>query len=313
MIRRRASCVARAVLPGIIFALNGSLAQAQLSAWLDFDGAIKGEATQTAHKDWIEILGFNVGNSRGISTAGGGGKREASRPSLTELSLARFVDRATPALFTAATAAGSPYPMVTLDLNMGNNVPFARIELENVLVSGQSFTASSGAESRPSETISLNFTKISYTYILPDLKTLTADYDIAENSSGSGTGVTNPDSDNDGMADAWERTYGLAVGSNDSGGDLDGDGLTNLQEYQLGTNPKSGTSFFKATLSAAPSTPGTYQLTWNSVPGKTYIIEWSPDLTTPFVAQRTVTATAATTTESIINSGATGFYRVRPQ
>lgn len=311
MIRRRASSAVRAVLPGVILGLSGSWAQAQLSAWLDFDGAIKGEATNSTHKDWIEIVGFNIGNSRGISTSGGSGGREVSRPSLTELSLVKFVDRATPALFSAATVGGIPYPKVTLDLNMGDNAPFARLEFEDVLVSSQSFSGGSGGEPRPSESISLNFTKITYTYILPDSKTLSADYDIVTGTSSSGG--TNPDSDNDGMPDAWESTYGLSVGSNDSGGDLDGDGLTNLQEFQLGTNPRSGTSFFKATLSAAPATPGTYQLTWNSVPGKTYIIEWSPDLTTPFAAFRTVAATAASTTESISHAGTTGFYRVRPQ
>jgi hypothetical protein len=43
------------------------------------------------------------------------------------------------------------------------------------------------------------------------------------------------DSDNDGMADGYERANGLVVGSNDGGDDPDFDGLTNLQEWGLGT------------------------------------------------------------------------------
>lgn len=44
------------------------------------------------------------------------------------------------------------------------------------------------------------------------------------------------DTDNDGMADEWERENGLNVGVNDSGLDLDGDGWTNIEEF-LATEP----------------------------------------------------------------------------
>ncbi len=57
-----------------------------------------------------------------------------------------------------------------------------------------------------------------------------------------GTDPLNPDSDGDGMPDGWEVTYSLnplsaadAALDSDPGG---GDGLTNFQEYQLGTHPK---------------------------------------------------------------------------
>ena len=49
---------------------------------------------------------------------------------------------------------------------------------------------------------------------------------------------TDTDDDNDGMPDEWENQYsGLNPYLNDANGDLDGDGLTNLQEYQGGSDP----------------------------------------------------------------------------
>ena len=47
------------------------------------------------------------------------------------------------------------------------------------------------------------------------------------------------DTDGDGMPDQWEATYQLnSSDPSDANRDEDGDGLTNLQEFQLGTNPR---------------------------------------------------------------------------
>ena len=54
-----------------------------------------------------------------------------------------------------------------------------------------------------------------------------------------GTILPANDTDSDGMDDAWETQHGLIVGTNDSAGDLDIDGSTNLDEYRNVTLPNN--------------------------------------------------------------------------
>ena len=55
--------------------------------------------------------------------------------------------------------------------------------------------------------------------------------------TGAYSGGYSLDSDGDGMPDWWEARYGLNLLVNDAAGNPDGDDLTNLQEYNAGTNP----------------------------------------------------------------------------
>ena len=67
---------------------------------------------------------------------------------------------------------------------------------------------------------------------------------------GDGTGNNqDPDDDNDGMTDVWEITYGLDPLIDDSALDADGDGVTNLAEFQSDTNPTT------APANTAPDAP----------------------------------------------------------
>lgn len=90
-----------------------------------------------------------------------------------------------------------------------------------------------------------------------------------------------PDTDGDGMRDAYELANGLdpnsALGVDGADGDLDADGLRNLAEMIAGTAPNDPLSLFQM-RSVAEIPGGDLLFSWSSVPGKRYRIMLSTDL-----------------------------------
>ncbi|MEI6159401.1 MAG: type VI secretion system tube protein Hcp [Roseococcus sp.] len=148
-------------------------------------GTIKGETTQVTHKEWIEISSFQFGVGRGISSGvGGASKREATAPSVSEIVLTKTMDIASPLLLKDAIGGQAVVAKIEITQtdNSGKHVSFQKYILTNTLISG--YSLSSGGD-RPSESLSLNFTKIDSEYLNIDDKFASKTtghviYDIAE-------------------------------------------------------------------------------------------------------------------------------------
>jgi len=120
-----------------------------------------------------------------------------------------------------------------------------------------------------------------------------------------------PDTDGDGMDDDWEMAYFGTLARNGSG-DFDNDGVTDLQEFQAGTDPTNGRSVLRAvTLTSIQS--GAAKVIWNASPGKKYQVQFRDDLSgSSWQTLPGVTVANGTTASLSDNSAGPNhrFYRV---
>lgn len=95
-------------------------------------------------------------------------------------------------------------------------------------------------------------------------------------SLGFDLGVDLTDADGNGLPDSWEIANFGAVGVNPNA-DPDGDGINNLTEYIVGSNPNSATSGWPATTLSRNETGNTFS--FPTIPGRLYQVRVSNNLT----------------------------------
>jgi hypothetical protein len=91
------------------------------------------------------------------------------------------------------------------------------------------------------------------------------------------------DTNGNGMADSWERTYfGSASAAHPGTTDSDGDGLSDYAEFLAGTNPTNAASVVRFLAPAVQNT-GVVRFEWATVPGRGYrlsgsenLVSWNP-------------------------------------
>jgi type VI secretion system secreted protein Hcp len=150
-------------------------------------GDIKGDVTADGHKGsdgWVEINSFQFGIGRGISSpTGGSADREASAPSISEIVTTKPMDISSYRwMEESLIGEGVDAQIDFCKTDKGTLQVYATYNLSNVMVSG--YSVSSGGD-RPSESISLNFTKIIYSFTGMDDKNEASTspktgYDIAQ-------------------------------------------------------------------------------------------------------------------------------------
>ncbi len=286
---------------------------------------VDGESRDSSHKDEIDVLSWSWGMSNSGSTHSGGG---AGIASFKDVALTKWLDKSTPKLMThVSNGAHLPSAVLTVRKAGSEPVEYYTLTMTDVIVTSLS-TGGSGGEDRLTENVSLNFARVKATYIQilttgPTEDPVEYDWNIAENSPGGGGGTTptdtdedglpdstDTDDDNDGMPDTFEAAYGFNPLVNDAHLDPDGDTLTNLEEYYVGTDPTSKDSVFKSTITY-DSGASLATLSWPSVDGMNYRVMTATNLNSTFLLMGEYPSDGDGTTSILVpQNAASRVYRI---
>jgi type VI secretion system secreted protein Hcp len=131
---------------------------------IDFATKINGDSVVGDHDKWITVDSIQMGVGRSISSSGGGRDREVSNPSFSEVTCSKSTDISSADLWYQAIQ-GKSLGNCTIHFVQtgadGSTQIYLTIILHEAIVS--SYSASSGGD-RPSESFSMNYTKIEYQY-----------------------------------------------------------------------------------------------------------------------------------------------------
>ncbi|MFT6389715.1 MAG: type VI secretion system secreted protein Hcp [Cellvibrionaceae bacterium] len=135
-----------------------------MAIYVEYEG-IKGNCTAEGYKDHLVILSMQFAVGRGITMeAGNLANREATRPTLSEITLSKLADNSATALFKESVtgSAGKTVKIKFVQTGADKVVEFMDYELTNCLVSG--YAISGAADGDPVENITLSYSKIMVNY-----------------------------------------------------------------------------------------------------------------------------------------------------
>ncbi len=125
--------------------------------------SVKGESSDSVHKDEIDVLAWNWGmNQSGSMHAGKGGG--SGKVSVHDLSITHYIDKSAPALMQYC-CSGKHLKEAKLVVRKAGGTPleYLTIHLQEVLITSISPGGSSG-EDKLTESFTLNFAKVKFTY-----------------------------------------------------------------------------------------------------------------------------------------------------
>ena len=136
-------------------------------------GDIKGEATDTDHKEWILIESMSSPLFRSVPSGAKDQQRTKGETTLGDIVCVRQLDKSSTKL-QEACANGTFFKEVEIHFCTtvkNKQEPYLTYKLSDVIVSSYSIMANSSGSPLPSEEITMGYTKAEWTYIVVDPKT----------------------------------------------------------------------------------------------------------------------------------------------
>jgi type VI secretion system secreted protein Hcp len=135
-----------------------------MSTYIQFPG-ITGECAEANHTGWVEVNSISLPISRSI-TSGAVGVARSGTTTLGDIAVHKSWDSSSPVLW-ARVGSGKNQDPVTIELCSdmgGNTVCNLQLVLTNTISSSYSLSASGDMSPTPSELLTLNYEKLSWTY-----------------------------------------------------------------------------------------------------------------------------------------------------
>jgi type VI secretion system secreted protein Hcp len=133
---------------------------------LDLSSAsIAGESQLKDYVGMIELLSFSHGVAQQITGDQSNTKRTSGKPNHQDFTVTKYLDLATPKMINFCNLA-QPIPTINITLGQNDNGHVTKTflyKLTNALISSISFGGGGGG--KPQETVTFNYTAISWTYV----------------------------------------------------------------------------------------------------------------------------------------------------
>lgn len=148
---------------GAVMLLLGAAPQADAAAFMKL-GDIKGEATDSDHKDWINLL--SISHVIEKTTSNTGAARQRSSTTFGDVVVTKEIDASTPKL-QESIAKGERLATAVIDFTRSSDAKqgtYLKYELKNVIITSYAFNGEASGDPLPTDQVSLNFEEIKVTY-----------------------------------------------------------------------------------------------------------------------------------------------------